>query len=90
MASKITIKKREGISPKSEILLESVRFAAVLVPPSSPRRFLSVSSSRDGKWIYVYVVAQKTLYCTLPAEPVTQADVSLLQPLSLSKLYDGN
>ena len=23
----------------------------------------------------MYVIAQKTLYCTLPAEPVTQADV---------------
>lgn len=32
-------------------------------------------SSGDSEWIYVYVVAQKTLYCTLPAEPVTQADV---------------
>lgn len=37
--------------------------------------FLSSPSSGDSEWIYVYVVAQKTLYCTLPAEPVTQADV---------------
>lgn len=37
--------------------------------------FLSSLSSGDSEWIYVYVVAQKTLYCNLPAEPVTQADV---------------
>lgn len=41
----------------------------------SPGHFLPFSLSSDSKWIYVYVVAQKTLYCTLPAEPVTQADV---------------
>lgn len=29
----------------------------------------------DSSWINVCVVAQRTLYCTLPAEPVTLADV---------------
>lgn len=44
--------------------------------------FLSSSSSGDSEWIYVYVVAQKTLYCTLPAEPVTRADVFPSAPSS--------
>lgn len=52
--------------------------------------FLSSSSCGDREWIYVRGVAQKTLYCTLPAEPVTQADVFPSTLLSLAKLYDGN
>lgn len=34
----------------------------------------------------MYVVAQKTLYCTLPAEPVTEADVFTSTP-SLSPSF---
>lgn len=83
----VTVRKKSVFSLKTWIYW---RFWQSPRATLSLCHFLSSSSSGDSKWIYVYVVAQKTLYCTLPAEPVTQADVFPSTPLSLAKLYDGN
>lgn len=59
------------------ILSKFVFFELKVCPYStlSLCHILSPSSSGESKWIDVDVVAQKNLYCTLPVEPVIQADV---------------